>query len=106
MMKLTVNERLYQKMAEEQAEYRAWILTLPADEVLIHAYDYVTRANILITMEYNDLPDEQAEALLQSKQPLKELFEMWRDRDGIPADAFLDAVQEYVAGKIGGLEEA
>lgn len=106
MMKLTVNERLYQKMAEEQAEYRAWILTLPADEVLIHAYDYVTRANILITMEYNDLPDEQAEALLQSKQPLKELFEMWQDRDGIPADAFLDAVQEYVTGKIGGLEEA
>ena len=105
-MKLTVNERLYQKMAEEQAEYRAWILTLPADEVLIHAYDYVTRANILITMEYNDLPDEQAEALLQSKQPLKELFEMWQDRDGIPADAFLDAVQEYVTGKIGGLEEA
>lgn len=106
MMSLTVNERLYQKMAEEQAEYRAWILTLPADEVLIHAYDYVTRANILITMEYNDLPDEQAEALLQSKQPLKELFEMWQDRDGIPSDAFLDAVQEYVTGKIGGLEEA
>lgn len=105
-MSLTVNERLYQKMRKEQTEYRAWILTLPADEVLIHAYDYVTRANILITMEYNDLPDEQAEALLQSKQPLKELFEMWRDRDGIPADAFLDAVQEYVAGKTGGLEEA
>lgn len=106
MMSLTINDKLYQKMQEEQAEYRAWILTLPADEVLIHAYDYVLRANILITMEYNDLPDEQAAALLQSKQPLKELFEMWRDRDGIPADAFLDAVQEYVSGKIGGLEEA
>lgn len=103
---MNVNERLYQKMQEEQAEYRAWLLTLPANEVLIHAYDYVLRANILITMEYNDLPDEQAAALLQSKQPLKELFEMWRDRDGIPADAFLDAVQEYVSGKIGGLEEA
>lgn len=103
---MNVNERLYQKMQEEQDEYRAWLLTLPADEVLVHAYDYVTRANILITLEYNDLPEEQAAALLQSKQPLKELFEMWRDRDGIPADAFLDAVQEYVAGKIGGLEEA
>jgi hypothetical protein len=106
MMSLTINDKLYQKMQEEQAEYRAWLLTLPANEVLIHAYDYVLRANILITMEYNDLPDEQAAALLQSKQPLKELFEMWRDRDGIPADAFLDAVQEYVSGKIGGLEEA
>lgn len=105
-MSLTINDKLYQKMQEEQAEYRAWLLTLPANEVLIHAYDYVLRANILITMEYNDLPDEQAAALLQSKQPLKELFEMWRDRDGIPADAFLDAVQEYVSGKIGGLEEA
>ena len=103
---MNVNERLYQKMQEEQDEYRAWLLTLPADEVLVHAYDYVTRANILITLEYNDLPEEQAAALLQSKQPLKELFEMWRDRDGIPADTFLDAVQEYVSGKIGGLEEA
>lgn len=93
-------------MQEEQDEYRAWLLTLPADEVLVHAYDYVTRANILITLEYNDLPEEQAAALLQSKQPLKELFEMWRDRDGIPADTFLDAVQEYVTGKIGELEEA
>ena len=106
MMSLTINDKLYQKMQEEQAEYRAWLLTLPANKVLTHAYDYVLRANILITMEYNDLPDEQAAALLQSKQPLKELFEMWRDRDGIPADAFLDAVQEYVSGKIGGLEEA
>lgn len=103
---MNVSERLYQKMQEEQDEYRAWLLTLPAQEILVHAYDYATRANILITLEYNDLPEEQAAALLQSKQPLKELFEMWRDRDGIPADAFLDAVQEYVAGKIGGLEEA
>lgn len=103
---MNVNERLYQKMQEEQDEYRAWLLTLPAQEILVHAYDYATRANILITLEYNDLPEEQAAALLQSKQPLKELFEMWRDRDGIPADAFLDAVQEYVSGKIGGLEEA
>lgn len=55
---------------------------------------------------YQKMPDEQAAALLQCKQPLKELFEMWRDRDGIPSDAFLDAVQEYVAGKIGGQEEA
>ena len=103
---MNVNERLYQKMQEEQDEYRAWLLTLPAQEILVHAYDYATRANILITLEYNDLPEEQAAALLQSKQPLKELFEMWRDRDGIPADTFLDAVQEYVSGKIGGLEEA
>ena len=103
---MNVNERLYQKMQEEQDEYRAWLLTLPAQEILVHAYDYATRANILITLEYNDLPEEQAAALLQSKQPLKERFEMWRERDGSPADAFLDAVQEYVAGKIGGLEEA
>lgn len=103
---MNVNKKLYQKMAEEQAEYRAWLLTRPAHEVLIHAYDYAVRANILITLEYNDLPDEQAAVLLQSKQPLKELFEMWRDRDGIPADAFLDAVQEYVAGKTSGLEKA
>ena len=50
MMSLTINDKLYQKMQEEQAEYRAWLLTLPANEVLIHAYDYVLRANILITM--------------------------------------------------------
>jgi len=75
---MNVNERLYQKMQEEQDEYRAWLLTLPAQEILVHAYDYATRANILITMEYNDLPEEQAAALLQSKQPLTAKSADWR----------------------------
>ena len=70
-----LNVLLYQKMAAEQADYRAHLLTLPPEEILELAYAYATREDILIAMEHNDLSTRQVQALLKSNTPLEDVFQ-------------------------------
>ena len=70
-----LNVQLYQKMAAEQANYRAHLLTLPPEEILELAYAYATREDILIAMEHNDLSTRQVQALLKSNTPLEDVFQ-------------------------------
>ena len=55
-----LNTALYEKMFAEQETYRAWLLSQPSEEILNHTYEYTVREDILLSMEYNDLPDAQA----------------------------------------------
>lgn len=61
-----LNTALYEKMFAEQETYRAWLLSQPPEEILNHTYEYTVREDILMSMEYHDLPDAQAKALLFS----------------------------------------
>ena len=70
-----LNVLLYQKMAAEQANYRAHLLTLPPEEILELAYAYATREDILIAMEHNDLSTRQVQALMKSNTPLEDVFQ-------------------------------
>ena len=70
-----LNVLLYQKMAAEQANYRAYLLTLPPEEILELAYAYATREDILIAMEHNNLSTRQVQALLKSNTPLEDVFQ-------------------------------
>lgn len=70
-----LNVLLYQKMAAEQANYRAYLLTLPPEEILELAYAYATREDILIAMEHNDLSTRQVQALMKSNTPLEDVFQ-------------------------------
>lgn len=69
-----LNVQLYQKMATEQANYRAHLLTLPPEEILELAYEYATREDILISMEHNDLDPRQVQALMKSNTPLEDVL--------------------------------
>ena len=69
-----LNVLLYQKMAAEQANYRAYLLTLPPEEILELAYAYATREDILIAMEHNDLSTRQVQALMKSDTPLEDVY--------------------------------
>lgn len=57
-----LNTKLYEKLFAEQENFKGWLLTQPPEEILNHAYEYTIREDILISMEYNDLTDEQASA--------------------------------------------
>ena len=70
-----LNVLLYQKMAAEQANYRAYLLTLPPEEILELAYAYATREDILIAMDHNDLSTRQVQALMKSNTPLEDVFQ-------------------------------
>ena len=65
-----LNTALYEKMFAEQETYRAWLLSQPSEEILNHAYEYTMREDILMSLEYHDLPDAQAKALLKCLVPL------------------------------------
>ena len=60
------NTALYQKMFAEQDTYRKWLLAQPPDEILKHTYEYTVREDILLSLEYHDLTDEQASALMKA----------------------------------------
>ena len=61
-----LNTALYEKMFAEQESYRAWLLSQTPEEILNHTYEYTVREDILMSLEYHDLPDGQARALLKS----------------------------------------
>ena len=76
-----LNTALYQKMFAEQEVYRNWLLSLPAEEILHHCYEYTCREDILLSLEYNDLSPRQAKALLKSSTPLADVFKKWDSWD-------------------------
>ena len=41
-----LNTAIYHKMEAEQDSYRDWLLTLPPDEILQHAYEYLSLIHI------------------------------------------------------------
>lgn len=76
-----LNTQLYQKMFAEQEQFRAKLLTMPPEEILKHAYEFVTREDILLSLEYSDLSAKQAKALLQTDTPLADIFVKWEKRE-------------------------
>ena len=68
------NTTLYKQMFAEQEQFRDWLLGQPPQEILSHAYEYVVREDILLSLEYNDLTDAQAAALLSSPAPLADVY--------------------------------
>lgn len=76
-----LNTRLYEKMFAEQEVYRSWLLSQPPEETLNHAYEYVMREDILLSVEDNDLSDRQCRVLLRSPSPLADIFKDWEKRE-------------------------
>ncbi len=80
-MSKQINEELYNKMEAEQEKYKEWILSHPPEEILNHTREYTIREDILMAMEFHDLPAEQAQALLNSPSPLGDVFREWDKQD-------------------------
>ena len=59
--------KLYNKMQQEQNEYRAWLLAQPPEEILNHAYEYSSREDILIALENASLRPAQLRACWNPK---------------------------------------
>lgn len=70
-----LNTALYKKIFAEQDKFRDWLKSQPSAEVLNHAYEYTVREDILLSLEYNDLTDIQAAALLASPSPLADIYQ-------------------------------
>lgn len=65
---------LYKRMKEEQEQFREWLKTQPAQEILKHTYEYTIREDILMCMEELELSEEQVAVFLKSPFPLSEAY--------------------------------
>ena len=75
------NTALYEKVFAEQETYRKWLLEQPPEEILKLSFEYIVREDILLSLEFLDLTDSQAEALLKSPYPLGDIFKEFEQRE-------------------------
>ncbi|MDE6995125.1 MAG: DUF3849 domain-containing protein [Lachnospiraceae bacterium] len=92
-MEEQLNSRLYAKMKAEQDEYQAQLLAMPPKEILNRAGDYTAREEILLALDYRNLPEEQARVLLQSPSPLADVVKEYHKREAVNARIF-DALEQ------------
>lgn len=89
-----LNTALYEKMFAEQETYRDWLLSQPPEEILKHTYEYTVREDILMSLENNDLTDQQAAALLQSPSPLNDVFQEFEKLETGYMDTVLECITD------------
>lgn len=87
-----LNTALYQKMFTEQETYRKWLLEQPPEEILKHTYEYTVREDILLSLEYHDLTDAQAQALMKSPSPLGDVFHEFEQTETGYMDTVFDSM--------------
>ena len=88
-----LNDALFAKMFAEQQDYRAWLITLPPDEILDHAAEFAIREDILVELEAFDLPADQAAALLASPTSLADIYREWGKVDNPYMDDIRDVIE-------------
>lgn len=96
----TIKDKLYEKLVEEQENYRGWLLSQPQEEVINHCYEYCMREDILMALEYMDLNDDCAKALLDKGITLASLYDDFLNIETDHMDIMRDAVIEGRANKI------
>ncbi|WP_304431770.1 DUF3848 domain-containing protein [Acutalibacter muris] len=77
----TPDEQLYEKVRQEQAAFRDELLTWRPEGILDKAWEYLVREDILLTMEYNELDDAQAQALLELPDTMSDLCGRLMEKD-------------------------
>ena len=88
-----LNTKLYQKMFAEQEEFRDWLLSQPPEEILNHCYEYTHREDILLSLEYHDLSEDQCRALLKLETPIADIFKDFEKRETDHMDNIWDTVE-------------
>ncbi len=101
-----LNMKLYDKLADEQAKFKGWLLTQPPEEILNHAYEFIIREDIVCEMEFHDVSDEQAKALLASPAPLDEIFHEFEKMETDHMNNVRDCIDSRANKNIEKLREA
>ena len=85
--------KLYEKMLDEQIQYRNWLLGQPGITILANASQYTVREDIVIEMSELELSVAQAEALLRSKTPLSDIYKDWNKTETHHMDDVRDVIE-------------
>lgn len=93
MEKEDLNIKLYEKLYDEQQVFRGWLLSQPPEVIIQHSFEYAMREDIVACMEEGYLPDGEAQALLDSPSPLKEVFTTFKDN----APSYMDEIRDSLS---------
>ena len=96
-----INTKVYEKVFAEQEKFRKWLLSQPPEEILHHAYEYTLREDILLSLEYNDLTDVEAKALLKSEDILSDVLKDFEKKE----TGHMEGVWETVKSRANILKE-
>jgi len=88
-----LNTELYKKLFAEQENFKGWLREQPPDVILNYAYEYVMREDIVLALEYHDLTNEQAKALLASENPLADIFHDFEKIEGDHMDTIWGCIE-------------
>lgn len=94
-LKEELNSELYNRMFEEQEHYRNWLLSLPLEEILFHAFSYSVREDILMTQEENNFSIEKCKALLESPTPLADMKRAYDKTETNYMDDIRNVMENY-----------
>ena len=85
--------KLYEKMLDEQIQYRNWLLGQPGITILANATQYAVREDIVVEMSALELPEVQARALLKSKTPLADIYREWQKTETHHMEDLRDVIE-------------
>ena len=68
---------LYEKLRDEQNNYRKWLLSQPRHEILKHANEYSIREEIITVVREGNISPLFAKALLYTDRPLAAIYSNW-----------------------------
>ena len=91
---LAANAKLYAKMEESFQDFSNWLLKQQPEEILNHAYEYATKADILAVMETTDLDEAQANALLALDDPLDAVSKEFGDSSSNSMDVLVSFIED------------
>lgn len=90
-----VRETLCDRLATEQDKFRNWLMEQPAEEILHHAYEYVTREDILMAFSEGACSVEYMGMLLKSHSSLQDLYEYWTKFETDYMQDISDVIDDY-----------
>ena len=88
-----LNAMLYEKVAEEQKNFKGWLAKQKPEDILDHAYEYTSRESIVMELENIDLPSAQAKSLLALPDTLGVLYKDFQKLDAVETDAIRDCIE-------------
>lgn len=93
-MAVDYNVLLYEKV---QAEYDAFIEELKRmtpEQVIDRAYEKVTKENMVMVIQENNLELSEAKALCREKYPLDRMYQEWLDTDVSEMQMLKDSIDD------------
>lgn len=93
MANTEMGDLLHQRMADEQAKFRDWLLTQPPDVILDHACEYTVREDIMMELSVLKLPEAQARVLLKSRTPLADVYKEWNSTETHHMEDLRDVIE-------------